>query len=589
MVVANSKKRSKAKALGSKMITTSTNEKKVLKQTFKQLKLITSDYGGVWDKDKLLDQLYFIGTFHMFLKPQLRRFCKAKKIIISGTKEEIIKRIWTHGFSFDDINEFIRQDTPSKEKTKKMRLVERIQLKKSTQLYHLCHISKNLYNQANYLVKTVYETKTENGHKKWMKFLDLERELYSSPNYQGLPRQVAQQCLRLVEKNWKAFFRAIKDWKKHPEKYLNKPEPPRYKPKNGENLIVFTNQTARIKFSKKEKNYYLSFHYKANLPPVRVNGNRVQDFQQVRILPRGSYYILEIVYYSNIKDSNIPKDRMVGIDLGVRNTMTVVNNIGLRPFIVRGGPVKSVNQYFNKLLANYQKLNAANGLKRTTMRIHRLRRHRNNKINDLFHKLSRALINYCLAYKIGTIVVGYNEGWKQNCRMGRRNNQNFVNIPFYRLIDQIQYKAELVGIDVVTDNESHTSKCSFLDKESIEHHDAYVGTRGVYQSKKNGGVGKVSHGLFKTATGKIINSDVNGGYNILRKAFPKAISADVIEGLELVPYSVKFSELNKLTNLKSTYKQSRKPSADGIRGRGSRPVRPTHNEKTIFKKVVKIF
>jgi len=148
--------------------------------------------------------------------------------------------------------------------------------------------------------------------------------------------------------------------------------------------------------------------------------------------------------------------------------------------------------------------------------------------------------------------------------MGRKNNQNFANIPFHRLVNQIQYKAELVGIQLVKKNEDHTSKCSFLDNESIEHHDTYVGTRGVYRSKKNGGDGKVSHGLFKTATGKIFNSDVNGAYNILRKAFPKAISADGIEGLGLVPYSVKFAELNNLTNLKSTVKHSRKRSADGI-------------------------
>jgi hypothetical protein len=152
--------------------------------------------------------------------------------------------------------------------------------------------------------------------------------------------------------------------------------------------------------------------------------------------------------------------------------------------------------------------------------------------------------------------------------MGRKNNQNFENIPFHRLIDQIQYKAELLGIAVEKTNEDHTSKCSFLDNEPIEHQDAYLGTRGVYQSKRNGGNGKVSHGLFKTKTGLIINSDVNGAYNILRKALPKAISADRIEGHGLVPYSVKFADLKQLANLKSTVKHSRKQNVDGIKVRG---------------------
>ena len=164
----------------------------------------------------------------------------------------------------------------------------------------------------------------------------------------------------------------------------------------------------------------------------------------------------------------------------------------------------------------------------------------------MFHQLSRALINFCIRNNIGTIVIGYNENWKQRANMGRRNNQNFVNIPFYTLVQKITYKAKLVSIKVVRIEESHTSKCSFLDNEPIQHHDQYVGRRGVYRN------GRICRGLFKTKDGRIINSDINGAYNILRKAFPNALPVDGIEGLGLVPYSVKFTELNKLGNLNPT-------------------------------------
>lgn len=543
------------------------NQKKRTRKVFKQLKLIDSTIGRIWNKKKLRDQFFFISTHSSFLKVPLQQFCKAHKIKSTGTKDAIVKRIWTAGFNYDDVHVFIKQNSQAPDHTKKMQQVERIQLKKSAALYHLCHLTKSLYNQANYLINTTYENETENGHKKWIRYSELETQLKASPNYEGLPRQVAQQCLRLVDRNWKAFFVAIRDWKKHPEKYQSKPEAPQYKPKNGEYIAIFTNQTARIRYSKPKERYYLHFNYKANLPSILLSRKRVHaylEFKQARILPRGAYYILEIVYERVIQEANTSQDRMIAIDLGVRNTVTVVNNVGLRPFIVRGGPVKAVNQYYNKLRAKTQEMNAGNGIERTTLRIKRLQRTRNNKINDLFHKLSRALVNYCLTYQIGQIVIGYNEGWKQNCTMGKRNNQNFVIIPFDRLINQIQYKAELVGIEIIKVEENHTSKCSFLDNEEIEHHESYIGTRGVYRAKKDGGNGKISHGLFKTATGQVINSDVNGAYNIMRKAFPKAIMADGIEGLGLVPYSVSFAELKQLADLKSTHTQSRKRNADGI-------------------------
>ncbi len=400
-----------------------------------------------------------------------------------------------------------------------------------------------------------------------MRYQELYENLKDSENYKALPSHTAQQVLKLLDKNWKSFFKLIRQWKQHPEDFQKKPEPPKYKPKEGENLVIFTNQQCRIKHNKETDKAELWFP-KQVLPPIVVNAQRVPTkINQVRVLPISKFksyaYTVEIVYEKEVEDAQLDKSRMMAIDLGVRNTVTVVTNLGLRPFIVRGGVIKSINQYYNKQRSDLQAMNATYGIRRDTKHLQKLRRIRNNKITDLFHKLSRAIIQYAERWGIGTIVIGYNEGWKQRCNMGKKNNQNFAYIPFHKLVDQIQYKAALLSIAVVQIREDHTSKCSFLDKEPIEHHEKYVGQRGVSIN------GKVCRGLYKTKEGKIINADVNGAYNILRKAFPEAVTTDGIEGLGLVPYAVTFAALEQFANLNSPHKVLPEvTTADGIDGIG---------------------
>jgi len=282
----------------------------------------------------------------------------------------------------------------------------------------------------------------------------------------------------------------------------------------------------------------------------------------------------------------------------VRNIICLVTNCGVRPVVIQGGAVKSMNQYYNKKRAEYQKMYSTHGVQGEPRRLERLTRRRNNKIEDLFHKLSNALIGYLSNALIGTLVIGYNEQWKQNTHLGRCNNQNFVNIPFYRLVEKLKYKAALAGITVVLTEESHTSKCSLLDKEPIEHHENYLGTRGVwrqiddakFQQNHAGKKGKVCHGLFKTQTGKVINADVNGAYNILRKAFPKALAVDGIEGRGLVPIAVKFSNKDQdFTGLKqlaanldsSVNTLPNANSADGSEAPGLRQCGSSESAKTL--------
>jgi putative transposase len=386
---------------------------------------------------------------------------------------------------------------------------EQIWIKAGKKLSWYCYLSKNLYNKGNYLIR---QELFNNG--KWVRYVSLYHLIKTSKNYQQLPAQTAQQILKVLDRNWIAFFRAIKEWKKDKSKFQGKPKPPGYKPKNGEFILVFTNQQVKIEdnillFPKK-----VSFQLKTRLPDRT-------DIREVRIIPKGVGYVVEIVYKKENHPKPLNKDNIIAIDLGVRNLITMVNNNGLKPFVIKGGTVKSINQYYNKERARIQSTYDRQGIK-TGRSMQKLTNKRNKKINDYFHKISRKIIEYCVRNDIGTIVIGYNCNWKQNCQIGRRNTQNFVTIPYYKLIQHLDYKATEQGILVIKQKESYSSRCSFLDNESIEHHSKYLGRR-------------MTRGLFKSQKGTVINADINGAYNIMKKAFLNAVNADRIEDVGLHP------------------------------------------------------
>ena len=214
------------------------------------------------------------------------------------------------------------------------------------------------------------------------------------------------------------------------------------------------------------------------------------------------------------------KNNTAAVDLGLNNLITVVNNKGLTPFVVKGKVVKSINQYYNKQLARYRSMENRKGNFSDTRRMRHLHLTRTNKINDVFHEVSRFLVEYCRENDLGTLVIGYNEQWKQNANLGKRTNQNFVGVPFSHLMRKITYKAALIGINVLVQEESYTSKCSFLDREPIGKTPSPAGKR-------------ISRGLFRSAKGTVLNADVNGVYTILRKAVPNSFRDDGIEDVGL--------------------------------------------------------
>ena len=403
---------------------------------------------------------------------------------------------------------------------------EQIHLKSSDELSSTCHYAKNLYNEANYSARQqFFNYNIAPSYGKMDKLMNGKAN-EPSENYAELPAGTAQWILKTLTNSWKSFFKSIKGWKKHPGKYLGMPRPPKYLEKDGEFTLIFTSAQFKL------KDGYIHFPKKTGFEPVKTS--ITSKINQVRIVPCGVGYNCEIIYEKDNRENIISsrwyakkyvKDNILGIDIGLSNIVTMVNNIGNQPIIIKGGILKSINQFYNKEMSRLQSIKDKQGIISTTKLQRSITQNRNNRIKDQMHKISRFVINYCITHDIGTIVIGKNDGWKQNINIGKRNNQNFVNVPFANLIEMIEYKAEEVNINVICHEEAHTSKCSFLDNEPIKHHNTYQGKR-------------THRGLFKSATGTLINADVNGALNIIKKALPKTF-ADGIEGIELCPVSVK--------------------------------------------------
>ena len=288
-------------------------------------------------------------------------------------------------------------------------------------------------------------------------------------------------------------------WREHPEQFLGRPKLPKYKDKiKGRNILIYTSQAVSKKALKKGlvKPSQLDIKVVSICPEV----------DQVRIAPRNGFYVVEVVYEQDCKQEPVKDDLYAGIDLGINNLATITSNKGgFVPRLVNGRPVKSINQFYNKRRADLQsKLAQEDARCHTSKRLERLTNKRTRKIDHYLHTASRHIIDLLVSEEIGTLVIGYNQEWKQEANIGKRNTQNFVNIPFARFIHMLTYKAKLVGIQVRMTEESYTSKCSFLDGEPIGKHDVYLGKR-------------VKRGLFRSADGHCYNADVNGSYNITRK------------------------------------------------------------------------
>ena len=378
-----------------------------------------------------------------------------------------------------------------------MVLVEKHIIKPSHQYYdelnHLCLLSKNLYNATLYTVRQYYF-----ANKQFLSYQAVNKLFVSGnqPDYRALPAKVAKHTQMLVEQNFKSFFGLLK--LKAQGKY-NKPiKIPRYLKKTGKQIVHY--EKGAISF-KAQGFIQLS---KTNIK-IKTKLTK-ESVQFVRLVPKNHYVVIEIGY--NVKEPELKSNNNVlAIDIGVNNIASFVTTDGDK-CLINGRQLKYINHNYNKAVADAKSKLKITHNKNSSHYISQITNKRNNRINDYLHKITTYIVNHAVSKNIGTIVVGYNKEWKQDTNMGKVNNQNFVHIPFYRLINLLAYKCCLKGIRFQTITESYTSKCSFVDNEEIKKHQTYSGKR-------------ISRELFKTKDGIIINADINGAYNILKKYMQK--------------------------------------------------------------------
>jgi putative transposase len=378
-----------------------------------------------------------------------------------------------------------------------MHLVRQVQFKSSDLLEKITFLSKNLYNVATYTIRQRF---FRDHH--WIRYNELWNMVKSHDAYQELHitcgSHPPQHVLKQVDATFNSFFTTIKDWKDNPAKYKGGPKLPYYKRKNGRNVVYFTSLQCRL-----QNGFVLLTEkmQKLGFPKIKTDLTCVKG---VRIVPFGDRFTIELIYDYEPHDLHLNDIHALGIDLGLNNIVTASDTMGNIPLIIKGGVLKSINQFYNKELSKFTSMAKKCNKMEMTIRIKKLHQKRNNIIQDFFHKTSRKVVNHCISHNIGLIIIGYNEGWKQEIHIGKKNNQNFVFVPFLKLVKQIEYKSEMVGINVIRTREEYTSQkcscCGVVRKSNRKY-------RGLYVC---------------TDCGMVLNADVNASINILQKEVPKS-------------------------------------------------------------------
>lgn len=379
----------------------------------------------------------------------------------------------------------------------------------------LCHTAKNLANEAIYNIRQYYFTEGE-----YLKYEKNYALLKNSPNYKMLNSNMAQQILKEVDGSFKSFFGLLKLAKKGRYSFRDC-KLPHYLPKDGFTTLVIG--FVRLNGNRLILPYSNVFRKTHNpveikIPPILAD----KHIKEIRIIPKSKarFFEIQYTYEAECMQRNLNQNNALALDLGVNNLVTAVSSEG-RSFIIDGKKLKSINQWFNKENARLQSIkDRQSDKRRTTNRQKILADKRNRQVNDYMSKTAKKIIDYCIEHDIGTLIIGYNETFQRNSDIGRQNNQNFVNIPYGKLRSKMEYLCELNGIIFVKQEESYTSKASFWDKDIIPVYNADNPQPYSFSGKR------IQRGLYRTASGILLNADVNGALNIMRKS--SVVSLDTL-------------------------------------------------------------
>jgi len=395
--------------------------------------------------------------------------------------------------------------------------IQRQQLKHLTAseyraLRELCVLTKNMYNVALYNVRQYYFTE-----KKFLGYNSNYHLCKDNENYKILNSNSAQQIMKVVDRNFKSFFALIQMAIKG-EYHYKDIKLPKYLPKDGFfNLIFGEFNTSNDKFAVPMSPAFKRLYGKVEINiPSNLKGKAIKE---IRILPKNNARFFEIQWIYEIQElkENLDKNNTLAIDLGIDNLCTCTANNG-KAFIIDGKKLKSINQWANKENARLQSIKDKQGIKGTTKAQRKLWNKRNNRVNDYLSKTVKIIIDYCLNNNIGTIVVGYNPTIQREVDLGKANNQNFVNIPIGNIREKLTYQCQRYNITLIEQEESYTSKADFLAIDSIPTYNAFDKKTYNFSGKR------ISRGQYKSATRIILNADINGSLNIMRKANIKNIN-----------------------------------------------------------------